>query len=344
MDMTGAGPAPPQVRDAPRGRIDWIDAARGLAIILVVIGHVERGLMNAAMIPSSVGWRLLDGVIYAFHMPAFFLLAGIHAQRALNRSAGAFLTDKLKTIVWPYILWSLLHGCTTWALADRVNTPTHPADLLSLAWAPIAQYWFLYALLLCHLLSLALWPHRRLLVTAAIGLAIVTAFLGAGEIALMAMQQFPFFLVGLLAGPWLIGHADGLRRSARAIAFGGFVLLLITCQITWQWQPGGPITAAFFYLAALSGIAGLLALALILNEGPRWLNRLGQASMAIFVAHTFFAAGLRIGINMAGISPPIAATFIASVAIGLVGPWLMYEFFGRLGLNTPLGLGKYVRR
>lgn len=47
-----------------QGRINWIDFAKGVAIILVVIGHV---------IPESIN---LFGFIYAFHMPFFFIMAG----------------------------------------------------------------------------------------------------------------------------------------------------------------------------------------------------------------------------------------------------------------------------
>ena len=44
-------------------RINWIDFAKGVAIILVVLGHVNT--------PS----RLQD-FIYMFHMPFFFMTAG----------------------------------------------------------------------------------------------------------------------------------------------------------------------------------------------------------------------------------------------------------------------------
>ncbi len=45
-------------------RIHWIDIARGMAMDLVVIGHL--GLKN-----QFVQW------IYSFHMPLFFILSGM---------------------------------------------------------------------------------------------------------------------------------------------------------------------------------------------------------------------------------------------------------------------------
>ena len=45
-------------------RLDYIDRARGVLIILIVIGHVWQS------------GPVFD-VIYAFHMPAFFIISGM---------------------------------------------------------------------------------------------------------------------------------------------------------------------------------------------------------------------------------------------------------------------------
>ena len=50
--------------DSP-SRIIWVDIAKGLAILLVVIGHtVQNGIHGA----------IIRGVIFSFHMPLFFIL------------------------------------------------------------------------------------------------------------------------------------------------------------------------------------------------------------------------------------------------------------------------------
>lgn len=45
-------------------RLDWIDIAKGIAIILVIVGHTVPN-------PSP-----LRHAIFSFHMPVFFILAG----------------------------------------------------------------------------------------------------------------------------------------------------------------------------------------------------------------------------------------------------------------------------
>ena len=52
----------------------WIDYAKAIGIILVVYGHVARGLYSAGIdIPYEL-YVLIDSIVYSFHMPLFFFL------------------------------------------------------------------------------------------------------------------------------------------------------------------------------------------------------------------------------------------------------------------------------
>lgn len=51
-------------------RIEWIDVLKGLAILLVVMGHVCQ-----MRFPISGKW--LADIIYSFHMPFFLFLGGV---------------------------------------------------------------------------------------------------------------------------------------------------------------------------------------------------------------------------------------------------------------------------
>ena len=60
-------------------RLDWVDVARGIGIIAVVVGHVwTRGPLRDAM--------------YSFHMPLFFLLSGMLSR---PHPVGAFTRRQL---------------------------------------------------------------------------------------------------------------------------------------------------------------------------------------------------------------------------------------------------------
>ena len=72
--MTVSPEANPNRRDLS------LDAAKGVGIILVVIGHAWRGLDSAGMIGNPNLFRIIDTLIYNFHMPLFFLLSGMTFQ------------------------------------------------------------------------------------------------------------------------------------------------------------------------------------------------------------------------------------------------------------------------
>jgi len=68
-----------------------ITAAKGIGIILVVIGHILEGVISPA--------------IFTFHMPFFFILSGIVYKAYANRE---FTIKKTQRLVYPYIFYSLL--------------------------------------------------------------------------------------------------------------------------------------------------------------------------------------------------------------------------------------------
>jgi len=51
----------------------WVEYAKGIGIILVVYGHVARGVFNAGMSWDVELFKLIDSIIYSFHMPLFSL-------------------------------------------------------------------------------------------------------------------------------------------------------------------------------------------------------------------------------------------------------------------------------
>lgn len=52
-------------------RIEYIDNARGIAMLLVILGHCTQGVEYT-----------LNHFICSFHMPLFFFLSGIFAKSA----------------------------------------------------------------------------------------------------------------------------------------------------------------------------------------------------------------------------------------------------------------------
>lgn len=79
------------------GRIQWLDIYKGIAIILVVIGHLE--------ISDS-----LYKYIYMFHMYAFFFAAGITFKINKSDTFLQFLKKNISRLYIPYLFFCIYVG------------------------------------------------------------------------------------------------------------------------------------------------------------------------------------------------------------------------------------------
>ena len=91
-----------------KSRLIYIDVARGLAILFVVIGHMNQfyrdnlGIENPQML----------AFIYTFHMPLFFIISGMLFSEKSYRETSffCFVIKKIKSLIIPYIFFDILGG------------------------------------------------------------------------------------------------------------------------------------------------------------------------------------------------------------------------------------------
>lgn len=89
-------------------RILWVDALKGIGIILVILGHIYS-IYNKVNI-----W------IYSFHMPLFFFISGYLSLNSLksNKSNKEYLIKKIKTLLIPFIIFEIILY-VYWLLIER---------------------------------------------------------------------------------------------------------------------------------------------------------------------------------------------------------------------------------
>ena len=127
-----------------------IDAAKGLALLSVVLGHVI--LLHT--FPSN--W------IYTFHMPVFFFLSGMTFRPEKYDGLLPFLKDKARKRLLPYL------GITALAFFICMLRPAYRAPVLNDGWSHqllwvfyytqpqnlyVGQLWFLVALFWAELMA-----------------------------------------------------------------------------------------------------------------------------------------------------------------------------------------------
>ena len=83
-----------------KDRMHWVDIARGIAIILVIVGH--------AIPEYSLNCIYIEKIIYSMHMSLFFILSGIVFKVEKNTSIKENILKKAKKLLIPYFLFALL--------------------------------------------------------------------------------------------------------------------------------------------------------------------------------------------------------------------------------------------
>lgn len=286
----------------------------------------------AAGIAAGPVWRTADLWLYTFHMPLFMLLAGINVPASLAKGTGAFLRSKLETILYPYVLWSIVQGSMLVMLSHLTNSHARWDMLLQIGLQPISPFWFLYALFVFMVLVALVRWKTVLIATAALGL-IASGFIEGESLVHQLCYQFGFFLIGLLGSEYI--------RSVELPRYMGFVFLgawLASVQIV---PPDGavPYLSPIALPAALAGMASVLAFSQLprgrLLEG---LACLGRASMAIYVMHVLATAGTRIGVTRLHLPVSALALWLICTFAGVLVPFLAWLVLGRLSILHWFGL------
>jgi len=325
-------------------RLAWLDAAKGMGIILVVYGHQLRAQMTSGAIDPSWHAPLQDALIYAFHMPLFFFIAGLTVERTFNKAtARQFVTSRLVSLMYPYFLWSLVSLALAMAGHRFVNHQVGVDDVVAIAWRPVFQYWFLYALFVCQMLAFIV--GMRHVVLTLITVAALTIPLDArNPVLIESMICFPFFATGILLSRKVIKSADGFAHGQLAtcgvVSAAAFVALFFV-------RSAFHIDHTLFKFAlAACGIAAVLALAIVLGGRSRLLVLLGATSMSIFVLHTIVQTAIRSGLNLLPWFNDNIIQLVCCVIGGVAVPIGIQRVLSIVGIGRQLGLSgpNYRRR
>ena len=85
------------------GRIDWVDYAKGICIVMVVMMHSVLGVEAAA---GQTGF--MHGLVMfakPFRMPDFFLISGLFLAVVIDRDWRTYLDRKVVHFAYFYVLW-----------------------------------------------------------------------------------------------------------------------------------------------------------------------------------------------------------------------------------------------
>ena len=276
---SATGDLPVQEGQIPRPRLNYIDAAKGVAVILVVLWHAVSDRM------------LIFEALTFLRMPLFFFAAGLFSQRGLDARWREFIPVRVGQIFWLYCLWVPIVYYATTGLRETVQLDLSLPEILrplEMFTEPPRTLWFLYGLGLMYLGAKIVrpLPWRLVIATSLAGYVAVVDGASVPENDLLEMLckvvvLAPFFLIASY-------HSKVVRLVVENRAAWGIVglvayMIFAVCIVVFKEQ-GNPF--ATFTASAI----GIISLLMVLcrhstSSVVRVLNKVGSRSLFIFVLH-----------------------------------------------------------
>ena len=275
-------------------RLDYIDSAKGIGILLVVFAHVIAAL--------KVGMRA-EEIITSFHMPIFFVLSGLFFSR--KSSFKEFVIGKTNRLVVPFVFFFIL-SCIppiAWYTYRGTILEKLPSVLFGVYSERIfvgAAIWFLLALWFDNLLF-----YLVTLVKHKLGGAFLCLLFGTIGLALAYNRiNLPFWFDTALtciiyfAMGYLIKNYTTLLQRGKSDKYN--LLFSIICIVVAVLFSGYTCYRANhfeipFWQLYICGISGFFAVFFCAKSkvgNVKWLQHVGKNSLIILCIHQYIMTAL----------------------------------------------------
>lgn len=303
---------------------DWVITAKGIGIILVVFGHVIRGLEAKKLLNNDV-FLFIDDIIYSFHMPLFFLISGFFIKKSLSRyRKKEILMHKLKTLMYPYFIWSIFQILINVILSNYTNNSTSLWAITKLVYLPIAPFWYLYSLFIMYVL--AVFTKNINTKVNLIFAAILYILPNTGIVLIENLFDFYIYFV---LGTFVFNKLEKINNNIVTIL--GLFLLFTISFYCFKYTMGMSVIRLYF-IPGLTGALVILSVSKIINKN-KILKHLGNESLGIFLTHIFFTAGTRIILFNFFKITSIEIHFVLGLVFGILGPVLLLYYYRKLNFK-----------
>ena len=261
-------------------RIYELDYIRGIAMLMVVMGHV-------LLFSLKIEHTALIGIIGICEMPLFFVVSGYltHKEREENfKRMLSRLLIRSRTLLVPLVVWSIVRnicdGTVSYSLSDIYR----------------GGYWFFLALWWCDVLNMFSAYLSKKFRLGMLGDALLYGFVYAvillgriknidlgGVLPVQSVQYyFPFFVMGLLMRKYQFLNGMVLNKYSYAV---GMLLLII------GWYFLFIESFVIWFVAALGAVVVVWMACREINSDlkvARILSIVGMNTLPIYAIHYLF--------------------------------------------------------
>lgn len=322
-------------------RLNWVDTAKGMSIILVVMMY---SVFNVGQDAEGVGlFHYIIAFSTPFRMPEFFLLSGLFLGHVIARPWRAFADRRVVHYFYFYAMWAAIHI----VLKIGIMSVDPAGAAVALLWAVIEPYgvlWFIYLLAAYSFAAKALHELRvpRWLVLAAAALLQMLPIHTGSYLVDQFAEYFVYFYAGYVFAPMIFRAVElALERLAlTTLALAVYVAI----NAALVFSPGYAVLPNHIQmgLAALPGLhlalalAGSLALcvtAALLTRLPfmGWLRWLGEHSLVVYLVFVLPMSFARIALGRIGLLGDVTLASFIVIVTSILASLALYLLVERTG-------------
>lgn len=352
MTINSASPA----KSLPR--VAWLDIARGMMVVFVVLFHYRIWVSATLEIPEPL-WGPVARDLTPFRMPVLFAISGLLAASAIKSGWTRKTARRVASSFYLYLVWLLVYFGISFLIPE--NYPHAFTDWQSLLWqliAPQTPLWFILFLgiFVALFATLRKLPPIALLV-GTLCLSVIFDSLESGQFGyiLRGMSYIYCFAVGFLLREIILRFANGhvlIKFAASATTLSLIAMSpgrTVNHERPFHWL----VMNAAEPLAAI-GVA--VTASVVISRIPfvgRALEAVGKRTLEIYVLHlpilwavmlitTHLNPEIFTARWLSYIGLPIMVTAVCAAAIG-VGAIARRFAISRALFNLPQSVQRALR-
>lgn len=316
-------------------RIIELDILKGLAILLVVIGHIADPNLENIIVGNEL-YFTIKKFIYSFHMPFFMFISGMifiytYQQISTIKEYFKFFISKVERLLLPFFIMGgiIIVGKYIASFIFHINNFNGSIsinDFITILMSPMESYsrslWFIYVLFEYYIIvSLLLHVVQKKIVILII--AIILLFTETTTLFAINMftQYFLFFILGIIC------MENYKKYKLFILKYGQYFLILFILMFNIR---------DFFelkYALLVYGLLSIPSLYYLVLKTPllhsSFLLLLGKYTFVIYLFN-LICIGITLGLLLKFI--PLNGIYFT----------LLLPFIVTIGIFTPISLKKYI--
>ena len=312
-------------------RIDWVDYAKGICIVMVVMMHSVLGVEAAA---GQIGFmHHLVAFAKPFRMPDFFLISGLFLAVVIDRDWRTYLDRKVVHFAYFYVLWvTIQFGFKAPSFAAETGWAHVGLMYLESFIEPFGTLWFIYLLPVFFVVAKATRKMPPLAIWT------LAAVLEMTHIATdwTVIDEFCARFVYFYSGYWFAGYVFALSDRARArpawSVAGLAAWALINASLVVSGFSEWPLISL---MLGLSGAGAIVTMGTLLARAQRlnFLRFCGEHSIVIYLAFFLPMAATRTLLLRTAPVHDIGTISLVVTIVGVVGALALWRTALLAGAN-----------